>query len=1510
MLNKIKVGPKLIGGFLLVALIAVAIGLYGIVNMGSLEKGGATMYKNATIPLIELGCIMKDIQERESLTYYDMLITDEKENQRVKKRINELQTRIEDNIASLQKSINSKDGQDALNKFVSANKEYIPIYNQVIALAMENKNNEAFQLAITDGAPLRIRMTNVLDSLANVNIEIAKQVAEKNLKTANSAVMMMIILLTIGVLFAMLIGIFLTNSISKPLGMGVNMMLEMAKGHLGIRLKMNRKDEVGILAQAMDDFSEDLQKILVSTVKKIGEGDLSTDLKPKDNQDEITPAIINTTTALRGLISEAEMLRKAAVDGKLATRGNANNFKGGYKDIVQGVNYCLDAVIGPLNVAAKYVDDISKGEIPEKINDNYNGDFNTIKNNLNKCIDAVNKLVADAAMLSKAAVNGKLATRADATKHEGDFRKIVQGVNDTLDAVIRPLNVAADYVDNISKGNTPAKITDIYNGDFNTIKNNLNNCIDAIENQADAARRIGIGDFSVKINVRSENDLLSKGLVNVITVLTGLQKELQRLTEASKNGLLSERGKPEQFQGAYAEVVRGVNTMLDAILLPIGEGNRVLAQISNGKIDELIAQTYSGDHEKMKQAVNNVAMVLQGLQKELQRLTEASKDGLLSERGKPEQFQGAYAEVVRGVNTMLDAILLPIGEGNRVLGLIRGGNLRERVDIDCKGDHKEMKDAINGVHTWLSELIAYVTKIAKGDLKNAVMDKASSDDQIHEWLMLMKSNINALVTDANMLSVAAVEGRLATRADAAKHEGDFRKIVQGVNETLDAVIGPLNVAADYVNNISNGNIPAKITDNYNGDFNTIKNNLNKCIDAVNNLVADATMLSKAAVEGKLATRADATKHEGDFRKIVQGVNETLDAVIGPLNVAADYVNNISNGNIPAKITDNYNGDFNTIKNNLNKCIDAVNNLVADATMLSKAAVEGKLATRADATKHEGDFRKIVQGVNETLDAVIGPLNVAADYVNNISNGNIPAKITDNYNGDFNTIKNNLNKCIDAVNKLVADATMLSKAAVEGKLATRADATKHEGDFRMIVQGVNETLDAVIGPLNVAADYVNNISNGNIPAKITDNYNGDFNAIKNNLNKCIDAVNKLVEDAVMLSNAAVEGRLATRADAAKHEGDFRKIVQGVNETLDAVITPVNEAASVLNNIANRDLTARMAGNYNGDLANIKTSLNLAVDNLDKALQQVTEATEQVTSASQQISSGSQNLAQGANEQASSLEEVSSSLEEMSSMTKQNAENANQAKGLSGEADQNAATGAEAMNRMSSAINRIKESSDQTAKIVKTIDEIAMQTNLLALNAAVEAARAGEAGRGFAVVAEEVRNLAQRSAQAAKNTADMISESVKNADDGVKIATEVTSAFSSIANSAKKVNDLIAEIAAASQEQAQGIDQVNNAVAQMDKVTQQNAANSEESASAAEELSSQAEELKTMIDQFALSHGQNHQKSFSSVQVDSKKTGTALVNHLHSADSKNNKKTSKKVSKKDDFLALDEEALKEF
>ena len=398
---------------------------------------------------------------------------------------------------------------------------------------------------------------------------------------------------------------------------------------------------------------------------------------------------------------------------------------------------------------------ISEGTVPSKITERYSGRFETIAGCINKTVDVMSSRSADMQALIAACTEGKLDFRLDATKYEHGNKKMFEDINTVLDTVMLPIAEGNRVLAQISKGKIDELITETYKGDHDKMKQAVN---------------------------------------TVAVVLQGLQKELGHLTDASHHGQLSERGKPEQFKGAYAGIVQGVNDMLDAILLPIGEGNRVLTQISKGKIDELITETYKGDHEKMKQAVNTVAVVLQGLQKELGRLTDASHQGQLSERGKPEQFQGAYAGIVKGVNDMLDAILLPIGEGNRVLRLIRGGNLREKVEIACKGDHEQMKNAINGVHAWLTDLISFVTKIANGDM-TATMGKASDQDQIHEWLVLLKNNINGLAEDVNLLAKAAVDGKLGTRAEAARHYGEFRKIVEGFNATLDTVVEPLKFAA-------------------------------------------------------------------------------------------------------------------------------------------------------------------------------------------------------------------------------------------------------------------------------------------------------------------------------------------------------------------------------------------------------------------------------------------------------------------------------------------------------------------------------------------------------------------------------------------------------------------------------------------------------------------------------------------------------------------------------------------
>jgi methyl-accepting chemotaxis protein len=294
----------------------------------------------------------------------------------------------------------------------------------------------------------------------------------------------------------------------------------------------------------------------------------------------------------------------------------------------------------------------------------------------------------------------------------------------------------------------------------------------------------------------------------------------------------------------------------------------------------------------------------------------------------------------------------------------------------------------------------------------------------------------------------------------------------------------------------------------------------------------------------------------------------------------------------------------------------------------------------------------------------------------------------------------------------------------------------------------------------------------------------------------------------------------------------------------------EAKRVLGNLAQGDLRDHMTSVCDGDLEQIKASLNSAITNLTTTLTTVRSAAESVTTGAEEITKGNEDLSQRTSEQASSLEETSSAMEEMTSTVKQNADNAKQANQLAIAARDVANKGGAVTTKAVEAMGEINKSSKKIADIITVIDEIAFQTNLLALNAAVEAARAGEHGRGFAVVASEVRNLAQRSATAAKEIKGLINESIQRVTDGSELVDQSGKTLAEIVGSVKRVTDIIAEISAASQEQASGIDQVNKAIMQMDETTQQNAALVEETTSASQSMKEQARELMQQIGSFKM------------------------------------------------------------
>jgi methyl-accepting chemotaxis protein len=491
------------------------------------------------------------------------------------------------------------------------------------------------------------------------------------------------------------------------------------------------------------------------------------------------------------------------------------------------------------------------------------------------------------------------------------------------------------------------------------------------------------------------------------------------------------------------------------------------------------------------------------------------------------------------------------------------------------------------------------------------------------------------------------------------------------------------------------------------------------------------------------------------------------------------------------------GDTGSLIASMKTMSDAIQALADDALTLAQAARELKLDVRADATKHQGDYRKIVQGVNDALDAIIGP-----------------------------------------VQGLIAEMTHMAKEHEAGDIDVKVDARRFQGLFRTVADNVNQMVFDHIGVKKRAMEVFREFGQGNMDANLE-----PLPGKKRFINEAIDQVRgnikALIEDAQTLSNAAVEGQLDARTDAARHQGAYRRIVEGMNRTLAAVAEPVDNIRHVMSRVAQGDLATAVEGDYQGTFAELQAAINDTIAKLSKTLGEVRGVADTIAAASEQVSATSQSLSQASSEQAASVEETSAAMEEMSASIGQNRDNAKTTDSIAEKAAREAAEGGQAIVQTVHAMKQI-------AGKISIIDDIAYQTNLLALNAAIEAARAGQHGKGFAVVAAEIRKLAERAQIAAQEIGELAESSVGLADRAGKLLDEIVPSI-------QKTAALVQEITAGSEEQASGAHQVSEAMNQLSKTTQQNASASEELSATAEEMSGQAVDLQQTLGFFKLEGG---------------------------------------------------------
>lgn len=571
----------------------------------------------------------------------------------------------------------------------------------------------------------------------------------------------------------------------------------------------------------------------------------------------------------------------------------------------------------------------------------------------------------------------------------------------------------------------------------------------------------------------------------------------------------------------------------------------------------------------------------------------------------------------------------------------------------------------------------------------------------------------------------------------------------------------------------------------------------------------------------------------------------------------------------------------------------IRHMVSAIDVLVHAAAEGRLDVRADTARHEGDFRTIVEGVNAMFESVVQPLSCAAECIDRISKGDIPPRITEEYNGDFNTLNINLNVLIDTINGLVDSSQQLAVAAIHGRLRTRGDLSQLNGAYRNLLEGVNATLDSIVVCLDnipmplqfmdpeFQVQFLNRAAQDMLHVKSADVDGAACGtlwntALCNDRERCPCAIAMNTSEvqttdlsccshgkqysmhAVSAALHASNGDLTGCFEILIDQTSLKQSMEKSRRTAEYQNRAVQKLTECLTQLAEGDLTVffdvpegdEWVRETEQTFNQLADTLSLSLKHLSRNMTGIRNGVEKVEEGFTQISVASTAVSDAATHQASSLEEISSSVTEIATQTKGNARSASAARELAVHARDASDKGRSQMEQMMSAMTEINQSSQQIAHIMKTIDGIAFQTNLLALNAAVEAARAGIHGKGFAVVADEVRNLAGRSAKAAAETAVLIEESDRKIKNGVAVAVSTTESFDDIFSSIEKTAQLVGEIADASTEQAEGISQINIGLSQLDEVTQQNTAHAEETASSVLELGVQSGKVKTLISEFRL------------------------------------------------------------